>query len=269
MKVSRIGRDGVRYEHHSTVNMLLHRKLSGLDETVKFRVGTLNVGTMRGRAGEVVETLTRRHIDICCVQEVRWRGASVRSIIGKDSMYKFFWVGNSLGTGGVGILLAEKWIDKVIAVNRVNDRIMVIKLITGKSVVPVVSVYAPQSGLDDSLKDLFYDNLLAVVSKLGEKEIVLVSGDLNRHVGTSSSGYEGVHGGFGYGTRNPEGERILEFSDATEMIVANTMFKKRDSRLVTYKSGNMKGYGMVRAFCPVIEGLYWWYFKLYMQSIIF
>ena len=72
MKVLCISRTGVRCEHHSTVNMLLHRKLSGLDKTVKFRVGTLNVGTMRGRAGEVVETLTRRHIDICCVQEVRW-----------------------------------------------------------------------------------------------------------------------------------------------------------------------------------------------------
>ena len=37
--------------------------------SVKFRLGTLNVGTMRGRSGEVVETLSRRHIDLCCVQE--------------------------------------------------------------------------------------------------------------------------------------------------------------------------------------------------------
>ena len=44
------------------VNKRLHQNLS--DVSVKFRVGTLNVGTMRGRSGEVVETLSRRHIDL-------------------------------------------------------------------------------------------------------------------------------------------------------------------------------------------------------------
>ena len=33
--------------------------------------------------------------------------------MGKDSIYKFFGIGNDKGTNGVGILLAEKWIDKV------------------------------------------------------------------------------------------------------------------------------------------------------------
>ena len=48
--------------------------------------------------------------------------------------------------------------------------------------------------------------------------------DLNRHVGRSADEYRSVHGGFGY--RNPEG------------AIAYTLFKKRDSRLVTYQSGN-------------------------------
>ena len=52
----------------------------------------------------------------------------------------------------------------------------------------------------------------------------MVAGDLNGHAG---DGHEGVHGGFGYGGRNPEGDRILEFGDATEMVVANTFFKKK------------------------------------------
>ena len=63
-------------------------------------------------------------MDVCCVQEVRWRGASARFITGKERRYKFFWVGNSVGVGGVGILLAEEWVDKVIEVVRVCDRII-------------------------------------------------------------------------------------------------------------------------------------------------
>ena len=44
------------------------------DTEQKFRLGSLNVGTMKGQAGEAVETLTGKKVDVCCVQEVRWRG---------------------------------------------------------------------------------------------------------------------------------------------------------------------------------------------------
>ena len=44
----------------------------------------------------------------------------------------------------------------------------------------------------------------------------------------------------GFGTRNAEGERILEFGDAVGMAVCNTFFKKKDSKLITYQSGNNK-----------------------------
>ena len=44
-------------------------------------------------------------------------------------------------------------------VKRVSVRRMLIKLVAGKNTVTVLSVYAPQAGLDDSVKDLFYENL--------------------------------------------------------------------------------------------------------------
>ena len=50
-------------------------------------------------------------------------------------------------------------------------------------------------------------------------------------------GLKNVHGGHGYGIRNAEGERILEFGLALDMTVCNTMFQKRDSRLITFSSG--------------------------------
>ena len=97
-----------------------------------FKIASWNIGTMRGRSSEIVETITRRNIDLCCVQEVRWRGASARHITGKDSRYKFFWIGNNQGTSGVGVLLAEKWVDKVYDIKRVSDRIMLFKLLVGR-----------------------------------------------------------------------------------------------------------------------------------------
>ena len=119
-----------------------------------------------------------------------------------------------------GIAIAEKWVDKVVC-----------------TVITFISVYAPQANLKSEEKDSFYDALRATVAKVDDKKLVIIAGDLNGHVGRSSEGYEGIHGGRGYGTRNKEGDRILEFGNATDMVVLNTMFDKRNSRLITYQSG--------------------------------
>jgi hypothetical protein len=46
-----------------------------------------------------------------------------------------------------------------------------------------------------------------------------------------------VHGGFDFGTRNQEGEEILNFALAYDMFIANTFFRKRTSHLMTFSSG--------------------------------
>jgi hypothetical protein len=42
---------------------------------------------------------------------------------------------------------------------------------------------------------------------------------------------------FGYGSRNQEGEGILNFALAYDLFIMNTLFKKRVSHLVTFSSG--------------------------------
>jgi hypothetical protein len=43
-------------------------------------------------------------------------------------------------------------------------------------------------------------------------------------------------GGFGYGSRNQEVEGILNFVLTYDLIVTNTLFRKRVSHLVTFSS---------------------------------
>jgi len=201
------------------------------------RIAALNVGTMKGRSSEVVETMERRGVDVCCLQETRWRGASARKISGKAAVYKFLWSGKDKGTGGVGVLVSERWIDNVFEVKRVSDRIMLVKLNVGEVVLAVISVYAPQVGLNDSVKDAFYDDLLSLTLSIPSSNILTICGDFNGHIGELSAGYEGVHGGCGLGARNTEGERILEFSVAHNLVVTNSCFRKKPDHIVTYKSG--------------------------------
>ena len=129
-------------------------------------MGTLNVNTLRGRVCEVVETLSHRKVDDCCIQEARYRGGSCCTIKGKDTRYKLYWSGNDKGTAGVGVFVVEEWREKVFEVQRVSDRIFLVKLIVGQLVVTVLSVYTPQSSLSDEVKDLFFDQPRAVTARI-------------------------------------------------------------------------------------------------------
>lgn len=48
-----------------------------------------------------------------------------------------------------------------------------------------------------------------------------------------------LHGGQGYGVRNESRDAILDFTTIYDLILTNTWFNKRDSRLhlITFKSG--------------------------------
>ena len=73
---------------------------------------------------------------------------------------------------------------------------------------------------------------------------------MNGHVRSSNVGYDGTHGGFGYGSRNADGSRILEFADGLHLVICITLFmKQQEAKLVTYVAGPVKStvdYIMVR-----------------------
>jgi hypothetical protein len=76
-----------------------------------------------------------------------------------------------------------------------------------------------------------------LVSSVPVSEKLFIGGDLNGHVDSTRVGFNGVHEGFGYGSRNQEGEGILNFALAYDLIITNTLFRKRVSHLVTFSSG--------------------------------
>ena len=67
--------------------------------------------------------------------------------------------------------------------------------------------------------------LSMLLKKLEEKEIVVIAGDFNCHVGSNPENYEYQLGGYGYGVRNKEGEMILQFCAAMNMTAWKTLFK--------------------------------------------
>ena len=112
-----------------------------------------NIGSLTGKLIELVKSLRRRKISIACVQETKWVGAKAREIDG----YKLWYSGASKAKNGVGILVVKDLANQVVKVRRKSDQIMAIKVLVGSVFVNVVSVYAPQVGLPEETKKLFWE----------------------------------------------------------------------------------------------------------------
>ncbi|XP_063592165.1 craniofacial development protein 2-like [Penaeus indicus] len=201
----------------------------------EWRCATWNIGTMNGRSREIAETLKQRKVKILCVQEVRWRGGGVIEI---GEGYKLYYSGNRTGRNGVGIILDEELKQRVVEVQRPSDRLMTIKVLAGKSLVNIVSGYTQQIGCEDQEEEEFREQLEQSVREIPEEEEIILGADLNCNVGETAGGYEACHGGFGYGLRNEEGEKMLETLESLELVLVNTGFKNRDEHITTYRSGD-------------------------------
>ena len=170
------------------------------------------------------EKLRKRKVDVCCIQEVRWKGQGARFVDTSGRRYKLWWSGNDAGFGGVGILVKEEISGNIVEVRRKSDRLMAIVLTLGREVMRVICAYGQQSGRTDAEKVHFYDEMGSEWDLGSSSEIIVSLGDFNGHLGKCAEGFEGVHGENGVGKRNVEGRRLLEFCDEKELCVANTFF---------------------------------------------
>ncbi|XP_046970411.1 craniofacial development protein 2-like [Vanessa cardui] len=202
---------------------------------VKLRYASWNVGTMSRRGRELADVLKRRRINAACLQETKWKGARAREI---GEGYKLFYCGSDGKRNGVGIVLDSRLKECVVDVKRVYDRLIAIKLIVDGVTLNLISVYAPQSGCEESVKEKFWEDFDCLLMDLQDSEEVYVGGDFNGHVGKESDGYERVHGGLGFGNRNADGEALLQAACAFDLAITNTWFKKKEEHLITYKSGH-------------------------------
>ena len=118
-------------------------------------------------------------------------------------------------------------------VHRRNDRVMSIKLCFDDNL-NVVCAYAPQVGCGEEEKEEFWKQLEEEPSLMPDRERVILSGDLNGHVGRKRDGVERIHGGCGIGEKNAEGERVMGYAmafDLWQMAFATLYFRRKTTNL--------------------------------------
>ena len=127
--------------------------------------------------------------------------------------------------------------ESVLEVKRVSDRLMAMKLEVKRSILNIVSAYAPQVNNSMEEKNDFWQDLDRLIESVSKQERIVLGADLNGHVGKGNIRDEEIMGRYGAGTRNSERSMIVDCVKRVNLAIVNTYFKKKDEHRVTYKSG--------------------------------
>ena len=92
--------------------------------------------------------IKRRRVGLAYLQETKWIGDGVKVL---TDGYKYFYTGKNNTRHGVSIAVDKDLKEKIVGVKRLGDRIIIIKLVLAEDIIHIISAYAPQVGLDESI----------------------------------------------------------------------------------------------------------------------
>jgi len=90
-------------------------------------------------------------------------------------------MGGKVRSDGVGIFVAEKWVD--------SKRVLNLRMVLDNGLLNVLTVYAPHSEKPEEEKERFWNDVCHLLSCLPQNEVIVLAGDMNGHVGSSNVGY--------------------------------------------------------------------------------
>ena len=82
----------------------------------------------------------------------------------------------------------------------------------------------PTSNAEEAEVEWFYEDLQGLLELTPEKDVLLIIWDWNAKVGSQE--IPGVTGKLGLGLQNKAGQRLIEFCQENELVIANTLFQQ-------------------------------------------
>ena len=87
----------------------------------------------------------------------------------------------------------------------------------------VIQVYAPTSNAEEAEVEQFCEDLQDLLELTPRKDVLVIIADWNAKVGGQE--IPGVTGKFGLGVQNETGQRLTEFCQENELVIADTIFQ--------------------------------------------
>ena len=177
------------------------------------------------------QEIARVNIDILRISELEWTGMGE---FNSDDHYIFYCGQASLRRNGIAIIVNKRVQNAVLGCNLKNNRMISVHF-QGKSFnITVTQVYAPTSNAEETEVEPFYEDLQDLLELTPKKDVHFIIGDWNVKVGSQE--IPGVTGKFGLGVQNEAGQRLIEFCQENELVIAKTLFQQHKRRLYTWTS---------------------------------
>ena len=127
-------------------------------------------------------------------------------------------------TEGVALMLAPKAHAALFGWESVNFRITTAKFTTKQKDIKmnIIQCYALTNDAEEEKKDVFHQQLQAVLDRRGAKDITILMGDFNAKIGMDNTGYEGIMGTHGPGQMN--GECFADLCALNQLVIGGSIF---------------------------------------------
>ena len=207
-------------------------KLLSCKQTVK--VATMNVRTIRmeDRKNELIYNASEKGINILGIVDhkiyhddtIKYEKTDKYTLITTSAWRNQ----NQSSAGGLGILLDPKAVKALTEVIKWSKRIMIAHF-NGNPLTTVIIHYSPCEGSNEA--EDHYRSLLDATTSIPRQNVLLTIGDFNAHVGTNDTFKYTYHR-----NNNQNGRLLIDYAEETNMMIANTFFRKRTGKLWTFMS---------------------------------
>ena len=207
-----------------------------LRPNTKLRLGAWNVRTMyeTSKSAQVANEMRRYHLDILGVSECRWTGAGRQIMCDGSTILYSGHEKNHIN--GVALIIDKEKVNTLMDWEPISDRMLRARFNSKHCKLTILQCYAPTNEAEDEVKDVWYEHLSQVISKVPRHDMLLIIGDLNAKVGNDNTNYGRAMGKHGCGVMNNNGERLADFCLNNNLVIGGTIFPHKNIHKLTWRS---------------------------------
>ena len=97
----------------------------------------------------------------------------------------------------------------------------------------------------DEIKDKFYEDLNAPITKVPTNDKLFILGDFNARVGCDSDSWNGIIGKHGVGKCNSNGLLLLQTCAEYDLLITNTVFRLQTQKKTSWMHPRSKHWQLI------------------------
>uniref|UniRef100_A0A914XFE1 Endonuclease/exonuclease/phosphatase domain-containing protein n=1 Tax=Plectus sambesii TaxID=2011161 RepID=A0A914XFE1_9BILA len=191
-------------------------KLFNTKTNIQIAAWNVRTGHHVGQKELIAAEIIKGKISIATLSELRITGSGTLAINPPEinETVALYYSGGDKREAGVGFMVSQLAAQSVVAFQPLSDRLAILSV-------------------DGPVKLHLFATALDSVPK---RDVIILAGDLNAHVGADRTGWKETLGRFGHGNTNDNGLRLLSFAAANDLMIGNSIFQHPLKHRLTWRN---------------------------------